>query len=194
MERTIRIEPARTKADIAALRELFLEYQEAIGVDLCFQGFREELASLPGAYAPPRGRLLIALVEGAARGEGDALVEGGAAGCVAMRPVDADTCEMKRLYARPAFRGTGLGRRLATRIIAEAREAGYRRMVLDTLSTMVEAIALYRSLGFCETTAYTYNPLPGALYFALDLGGGGRAAGGEAGAAPGGIAGKEKGA
>ncbi len=159
MKRTILIEPVRSEADVAVARELFLEYQKAIGIDLCFQGFQAELASLPGAYAPPRGRLLLAL-----GGES-------AAGCVAMRPVDADTCEMKRLYARPEFRGTGLGRRLATRIVAEAREAGYRRMVLDTLSTMVEAIALYRSLGFRETTAYTYNPHPGALYFTLDFAG-----------------------
>jgi putative acetyltransferase len=142
---------------IEIAREMFLEYERAIRVDLCFQGFADELAGLPGAYAPPRGRLLLAL------GGGEPL------GCAALRPLADDACEMKRLYVRPAARGRGLGRSLATAIVGAGRASGYRRMRLDTLATMTEAIALYRSLGFIEIPSYRPNPLPGPLFFELAL-------------------------
>jgi putative acetyltransferase len=147
---------ASTAPDIAIARELFEEYQRALGVDLCFQGFDEELASLPGAYARPTGRLLLV--------SSDSLV----LGVGALRALDAD-CEMKRLYVRPAGRGLGLGRLLATGLIEEARLAGYRRMLLDTLPTMKGAQALYRSMGFAEIAAYCNNPIVGTLYMALKL-------------------------
>lgn len=143
--------------DAPRVRSLFLEYQEAIGVDLCFQSFAEELAGLPGAYAAPRGRLYVAVVGGAD------------AACGALRPAQGDACELKRMWVRPAFRGTGLGRRLATTLIADARAIGYRTMVLDTLPAMSEAQALYRTLGFVEIPAYRFNPHPGTLYFELHL-------------------------
>lgn len=133
-------------------RALFREYAERLGVDLCFQGFEQELKSLPGDYAPPAGRLLLA-------SDGDVT-----AGCVALRALGDGACEMKRLYVRPQFRGTGLGRLLAERIIAEARAAGYAAMLLDTLPQMREAVALYRKLGFVETRAYRFNPVEGTIY------------------------------
>jgi GNAT superfamily N-acetyltransferase len=123
-----------------------------LGVDLCFQGFEQELASLPGAYAPPRGRLLLALDEGEA------------VGCVALRPLGDDVCEMKRLYLRPTHRGDGRGRMLAERIMDEARALGYRTMRLDTLPMMKDAIALYERLGFRPIDPYYANPVPGALF------------------------------
>jgi ribosomal protein S18 acetylase RimI-like enzyme len=134
------------------VKELFREYEASLGVDLCFQGFDGELASLPGAYAPPRGRLLIALEDG------------DVVGCVALRPLGDDLCEMKRLYLRPTLRGHGAGRALATRVIDEARAIGYRAMRLDTLPMMKEAIALYESLGFRRIAPYYANPVPGAIY------------------------------
>ena len=150
------IREASTATDIALARELFEEYQRTLGVDLCFQGFTGELASLPGAYARPTGRLLLV--------SNESLV----LGVVAMRALGAD-CEMKRLYVRPAGRGLGLGRLLATHLIDEARRAGYRRMLLDTLPTMTGAQALYRSMGFTEIAAYCNNPIAGTLYMALKL-------------------------
>ena len=143
---------ARALPDIERARELFREYETSLGVDLCFQGFEQELASLPGAYARPSGRLLLAVDDGRP------------AGCIALRPLGADTCEMKRLYVRPEFRGRRVGRLLAERILAEAHAIGYARMRLDTLPSMKEAIPLYRSLGFAEIGPYYANPVPGALF------------------------------
>ena len=129
------------------------EYAAWLEVDLCFQNFEQELAGLPGDYAPPRGRLLIA--EGA--------------GCVALRAIDSEVCEMKRLYLRPEHRGSGLGRRMVQAIIDEARSVGYRRMRLDTMPKMDSAQRLYASLGFREIAAYRYNPEPGARFLELAL-------------------------
>ena len=151
------IRDAAPDADIDAVRELFLEYQAAIGVDLCFQGFREELATLPGAYSRPAGRLLLAV-------DGRKIL-----GCVGLRPLGGSDCEMKRLYVRPEARGLCHGRLLVTTVLAEARMASYRRVLLDTLPSMSEAIALYRSLGFADAAPYCHNPIAGALYFSLEL-------------------------
>jgi putative acetyltransferase len=150
------IQPA-TVSDLDAVRTLFPEYANSLQVDLCFQGFEQELATLPGKYAPPQGRLLIAKQHGEA------------AGCVALRHYREDVCEMKRLFVRPAFRGLGLGRDLAVRIIAEAREAGYSEMVLDSLDRLHPALGLYQAMGFVETPPYYPNPLPGVVYRRLPL-------------------------
>ncbi|MGZ5097908.1 MAG: GNAT family N-acetyltransferase [Usitatibacter sp.] len=144
-------------ADVAACRELFVEYQQGLGVSLCFQGFDRELAGLPGDYARPRGRLLVARVEGAP------------AGCVALRPLGEADAEMKRLYVRPAYRGLDLGRVLALRAIAEARMLGYRTLRLDTLPSMTAAQNLYRQLGFVDTAPYNDNPIGGVRFLALAL-------------------------
>ena len=142
---------------LPTVRELFVEYAQAIAVDLCFQDFERELTELPGRYAPPAGSLLLAL-------DGT-----NAAGCVALRNIGDGICEMKRLYVRPAFRGKGLGRALASDIIAAAKQIGYERMRLDTLSSMKEAIALYQSLGFRHIAPYYDNPNRGAAFMELDL-------------------------
>ena len=154
---TIPIREADGAADIGAARELFEEYARWLAVDLCFQNFAEELATLPGAYARPRGRLLLA---------GPAPQ---AVGCIALRPLDAHAGEEKRLYVRPEARGTGLGARLASAVLEAAREIGYRELKLDTLEWMGEARTLYANLGFRECPAYYDNPLPGAVYMALTL-------------------------
>jgi len=151
------IVPAVTDRDVEIIRELFREYQRSLGIDLRFQGFEEEVAALPGSYAPPRGRLFIAF-------DGDE-----AGGCIALRPLDDDLCEMKRLYLRPSLRGKGAGRALATRVIDEARGVGYRAMRLDTLPMMNDARALYASLGFRPIAPYYDNPVAGTLYMALIL-------------------------
>ncbi|HEX5714680.1 MAG TPA: GNAT family N-acetyltransferase [Thermoanaerobaculia bacterium] len=153
----IEISDALDPADIEAARELFREYQEALGIDLGFQGFAAELAGLPGEYAPPRGRLLLAREDGVV------------VGCVAMRPLSGDTSEMKRLYVRPRSRASGVGRQLAERVIAEARAIGYRRMYLDTLPTMTGAQRLYESLGFEDIPGYRHNPIAGTRFLGLDL-------------------------
>ncbi len=153
----IRIESAETPEFVATIRKLFVEYSESLEVDLCFQGFAEELAKLPGDYAKPAGRLLLAF-------QGDEV-----AGCGALRPLRSDVCEMKRLYVRPAFRGKRIGDAMISALISSAREIGYQRMRLDTLPSMATAIAIYRSLGFREIVPYRTNPVPGALFFELDL-------------------------
>jgi ribosomal protein S18 acetylase RimI-like enzyme len=148
---------ATSAQDVEIARNLFQEYQTALGVDLCFQDFATELATLPGAYAPPRGQLLLA------RRGADVV------GCVALRPFADEHCEMKRLYVRPQGRGIGLGRTLAQTVIDSARVIGYRRMYLDTLPSMREAQGLYENLGFRDVSAYRLNPIAGTRYLALEL-------------------------
>ena len=151
------IEEALDAGSIAACRELFLEYQRGLGVSLCFQGFDAELAGLPGDYAPPRGRLFLALALGKP------------AGCVALRPLFHRDAEMKRLYVRPKYRGSGLGRVLAVRVIEEARALGYETLKLDTLPQMKAAQRMYETLGFRDTAPYNENPVRGVRFLALGL-------------------------
>jgi len=149
---------ATSLGQLAEVRGLFLEYAQSLGFSLCFQGFDKELAELPGMYSPPDGRLLLATVDDQA------------AGCAGLHKLESGVCEMKRLYVRPAFRGSGLARRLATTTIAEARGIGYKKMRLDTIvGKMDRAIELYRQLGFREIEPYRPNPIQGALYMELTL-------------------------
>jgi len=149
---------AEPGARLEQVRALFLEYAASLGFSLCFQGFDEELRALPGMYAPPRGRLLLAVEDDRP------------AGCVGLHPWDGDAAEMKRLYVRPSFRGLGLGRILTEAALAEARSIGYRSVRLDTVPSLMEsAISLYRQLGFLEIPPYRPNPIPGTLYFELHL-------------------------
>lgn len=152
----IDIVPATSEDHIATARRLFREYEASLGIELTFQGFAQEVAGLPGAYAPPAGRLLLAT--GAEP-----------AGCVALRPLDGGICEMKRLYVRPTARGARLGRRLAETVIREARAIGYARMRLDTLPSMKEAFALYQTLGFREIAPYYATPIVGTRFMELSL-------------------------
>jgi putative acetyltransferase len=155
---SLTIKQAESATEIAQVRELFLEYAKSLGFSLCFQSFDQELAGLPGDYAPPDGRLLLAEYEGLP------------AGCVALHKLAPGTCEMKRLYLRPGFRGKGLGRKLAELIVSEARASGYQRLRLDTVEpVMKDAVALYRRLGFQEIAPYRANPIAGALYMELLL-------------------------
>ena len=149
---------AESPPHVAQARELFQEYAQSLGVSLCFQNFEQELAGLPGHYAPPDGRLLLAEYDGQL------------AGCVALHKWESGVCEMKRLYLRPSFRGKGLGRAIAEKIIAEARNIGYQRMRLDTIEPLMkDAVEMYRKLGFREIAPYRPNPIAGAMYMELQL-------------------------
>ena len=155
--RSSRIVEAEGAEALALVRKLFEEYAASLEVDLEFQGFAEELAGLPGAYARPTGGLLLGF-------EGEEL-----AGCVAFRPLEPGVAEMKRLYVRPSARGAGWGRRLAERVVSDARAAGYQRMRLDTLPSMRPALGLYLEMGFREIPAYRHNPVAGTQFLELDL-------------------------
>ncbi len=146
-----------TQPPLETIAMLFREYAASLPFDLTFQGFDDEVASLPGHYAAPLGALILATIDGEP------------AGCVALRPLTATTCEMKRLYVRPTGRGTGAGRALASAIIDAARRAGYTHMRLDTTPDMAAAHALYASLGFREIAPYRHNPIDGTRYLELTL-------------------------
>jgi GNAT superfamily N-acetyltransferase len=149
---------AESVGHVTQARELFQEYAQSLGVNLCFQNFEQELAGLPGHYAPPDGRLLLAEYELQL------------AGCVALHKWEDGICEMKRLYLRPSFRGKGLGRAIAEKIITDARSIGYRRMRLDTIEPLMkDAVEMYRKLGFREIAPYRPNPIAGAMYMELQL-------------------------
>jgi ribosomal protein S18 acetylase RimI-like enzyme len=147
----------QTEAEVKSVVQLFQEYAASLGFDLGFQNFAEELANLPGEYAPPDGRLLLAL--------DDSKV----AGCVALRKLENQVCEMKRLYVKPGCRGLGIGKALAQTIVAQAQEMGYTAMRLDTVPSMRHAQRLYESIGFVEIEPYRYNPIPGTRFMELDL-------------------------
>jgi ribosomal protein S18 acetylase RimI-like enzyme len=152
-----RIVEAEGSEALALVRRLFVEYAASLEVDLAFQGFDEELADLPGDYARPAGGLLLAF-------DGET-----PAGCAAFRPLEPGVAEMKRLYVRPSARGAGWGRRLAERVVGEARAAGYERIRLDTLPSMRAALGLYIGMGFREIPAYRHNPVAGTRFLELDL-------------------------
>ena len=157
MSGSIALIPAESQEQVAIVRELFREYSNAIGVNLEYQGFAAELDALPSPYVPPHGTLLIAQING------------DTAGCVALRRLDHQTGEMKRLYVRPAFRGWGLGEHLIEAAIQAARGAGYTALRLDTLPSMATAQGLYRKLGFSEIPAYNNTHLPGTRFYELPL-------------------------
>jgi ribosomal protein S18 acetylase RimI-like enzyme len=154
----VRIYPAQTNGDLASAKFLFEQYSESLDFDLDFQGFDQELANLPGDYAPPKGCLLLAEYKGQL------------AGCVALRQLEESMCEMKRLYVRPEFRGLGIGRALAQFVIEHARTIGYACVRLDTAPSMEAARTLYCSLGFRQISPYRHNPIEGAVFMELELG------------------------
>ena len=155
---TLTIDRMTESHDLLTIRAMFQEYADSLGFDLGFQNFTKELADLPGKYGPPLGCMVLARVDGQP------------AGCVALRPLSDDVCEMKRLYVRPAYRGLGLGRALAERIVQEARDLGYKRMRLDTVrSRMGSAVSLYESLGFRPIPPYCDNPFPDAMFLETNL-------------------------
>jgi ribosomal protein S18 acetylase RimI-like enzyme len=153
----LRVLHATSSEHFEEARGLFKEYASGLGVDLCFQDFEHELKELPGEYSEPNGCILLAFLDSAL------------AGCVALRPISSEICEMKRMYVRPTFRGQGIGRILAQDMITQTRKRGYKKMRLDSLPTMREAQALYRSLGFTEIDAYRPNPIEGAVFMELIL-------------------------
>jgi GNAT superfamily N-acetyltransferase len=154
-----RLTKVRSPSEIAAAAALFREYADWLGIDLCFQDFENELATLPGKYAPPGGELMLACS-----------IAGDALGCVGVRPLDGTAvCEMKRLYVRPSARGLGVGRGLIAAIITAAEALGYAEMKLDTLPAMDSAMGLYRLFGFAEIAPYYFNPVPGTRYLGKRL-------------------------
>jgi len=153
----LRIVAVETNEELEIIKQLFVEYADSLGFDLDFQNFDNELADLPGQYCSPRGCILLAEYENRP------------AGCVALRPLSDEICEMKRLYVRPKFRGLGIGRALAKAIIEQARKIGYTLMRLDTVPTMKVARALYQSLDFKQISQYRYNPIEGAEFMELKL-------------------------
>ena len=153
----LKIIPVEKDKNLGIIRELFVEYAESLGFDLCFQNFEEELANLPDKYAPPEGCLLLAKYNEQP------------AGCVALRKLSDDICEGKRLYVRPQFRGLKIGRKLTEAVIAEAKKIGYSLMRGDTINTMTAALSLYKSLGFKEIEPYYHNPIEGAKFVELKL-------------------------
>ncbi len=148
---------AGSAEDLGLVRKLFREYQNSLGIDLCFQNFESEMAGLPGKYAQPEGRLYLAFEDEQV------------AGCAGLRKIEEGVCELKRLYVRPLYRGRGIGRRLTFQAVEDAREIGYGRMRLDTLPSMGGARELYRNLGFKPIAPYTNNPVEGALFLELTL-------------------------
>jgi putative acetyltransferase len=158
MKEPVEFIPIERGPELDEIRELFLEYARSLDFNLCFQNFDQELLALPGEYAPPQGRIILCRVDGKT------------AGCIALKPLGAGVCEMKRLFVRPEFRGRKLGLQLAERIVQAARQIGYTSMRLDTIAGSMEgAIALYRGLGFKEIPAYYNNPIPNAVYLELNL-------------------------
>jgi putative acetyltransferase len=153
----LKISPVQTDNDIKTVKQLFVEYADSLGFDLCFQNFQEELANLPGDYAPPNGCLLLAKYNS------------NTAGCIALRKLSDSVCEMKRLYIKPKFRGLKIGRKLVETVIAEARRIGYTCIRADTVPSMKEARALYASIGFKEINPYCHNPVEGAIFIELKL-------------------------
>ena len=158
MSASFHIVPVRTPEDLEATIALFYAYADFLGVDLTYQKFKEEMAVMPGKYAPPQGELLLARDE-----------NGIALGCVGLRPLGGGACEMKRLYVTPEARGLGLGKALAEAIVAHARSVGYKKMLLDTLPKLKAAVALYKDMGFRRTAAYYDTPIVGTMFFVLEL-------------------------